>query len=147
MAHYEGTAEELYRQFDGKLDMVVVGAGTGGTITGIAKKLKEKIPGIKVVGVDPYGSILAGPDPPRAYQVEGIGYDFLPDVFDGSLVDAWYKSEDKESFINARRLIREEGVLCGMYNHENQKILNSNSFFKVVLLVLLLLVLYIMLKN
>merc|ERR1712137_1377647 len=113
LAHYEGTAEELLKQFDGKIDMVVVGAGTGGTITGIAKKLKEKIPGVKVVGVDPYGSILAGPDPPRSYQVEGIGYDFLPDVFDGSLVDSWHKCEDKESFINARRLIREEGILCG----------------------------------
>jgi len=113
LAHYEGTAEELYQQFQGKIDMVVVGAGTGGTITGIAKKLKEKIPGIKVVGVDPYGSILAGPDDPLAYQVEGIGYDFLPDVFDGSLVDYWYKCADKESFLNARRLIREEGLLCG----------------------------------
>jgi len=113
MAHYEGTAEELLKQFDGKIDMVVVGAGTGGTITGIAKKLKEKIPGVKVVGVDPYGSILSGPDAPRSYQVEGIGYDFLPDVFDGSLVDSWHKCEDKESFINARRLIREEGILCG----------------------------------
>ena len=113
MAHYEGTAEELYKQFDGKIDMVVVGAGTGGTITGIARKLKEKIPNIKIVGVDPYGSILSGPDAPRAYQVEGIGYDFLPDVFDGSVVDSWYKSEDKESFVNARRLIREEGILCG----------------------------------
>jgi len=113
LAHYEGTAEELYRQFDGKIDMVVVGAGTGGTITGIARKLKEKIPGIIVAGVDPYGSILSGPDDPVAYQVEGIGYDFLPEVFDGKLVDRWYKSGDKESFVNARRLIREEGILCG----------------------------------
>ena len=113
LAHYEGTAEELYRQFDGKIDMVVIGAGTGGTITGIARKLREKIPGIIVAGVDPHGSILAGPSDPLAYQVEGIGYDFLPDVFDGKLVDRWYKSADKESFVNARRLIREEGILCG----------------------------------
>lgn len=113
LAHYEGTAEEIVQQFQGKLDMVVVSAGTGGAITGIAKKLKEKIPGIIVVGVDPYGSILAGPDTPRTYYVEGIGYDFIPKVFDGSIVDHWYKSEDKESFTNARRLIKEEGLLCG----------------------------------
>lgn len=113
LAHYEGTAEEIVQQFQGKLDMVVVSAGTGGAITGIAKKLKEKIPGIIVVGVDPYGSILAGPDTPRTYYVEGIGYDFIPKVFDASVVDHWYKSEDKESFTNARRLIREEGLLCG----------------------------------
>lgn len=113
MAHYEGTAEEIYNQFEGKIDMIVMAAGTGGTITGVARKLKEKIPGIKVVGVDPYGSILAGPDEPKSYQVEGIGYDFLPEVFDGSIVDQWYKSEDKESFINARRIIREEGLLVG----------------------------------
>ena len=93
--------------------MIVCGAGTGGTITGIAKKLKEKIPNVQIVGVDPYGSILSGPDDPRAYHVEGIGYDFLPQVFDAKLVDAWYKSDDEESFTLARRLIREEGILCG----------------------------------
>jgi len=113
LAHYEGTAEELIRQTNGKIDMVVISAGTGGTITGIARKLKEKIPGVKVIGVDPQGSILAGPGPIFSYQVEGIGYDFLPDVFDGSIVDGWYRSRDTESFVNARRLIREEGLLCG----------------------------------
>mmetsp|Transcript_11022 Transcript_11022/g.18801 ORF Transcript_11022/g.18801 Transcript_11022/m.18801 type:complete len:403 (+) Transcript_11022:203-1411(+) len=113
LAHYEGTAEEIYKQFNGQIDMIVCGAGTGGTITGIAKKLKEKIPNVQIVGVDPYGSILSGPDDPRAYHVEGIGYDFLPQVFDAKLVDAWYKSDDEESFTLARRLIREEGILCG----------------------------------
>lgn len=114
-AHYDGTAEEIYRQCQGKIDMIVMTAGTGGTITGIARKLKEKIPTIKVVGVDPYGSILAGPDNSgvTTYTVEGIGYDFLPDVFDPKIVDVWYKSEDKPSFHYARRLIREEGLLCG----------------------------------
>lgn len=114
LAHYEETAEEIYQQCQGKVDMVVIGAGTGGTITGIAKKLKEKIPGVKIVGVDPVGSILAGPDNSKdPYYVEGIGYDFLPDVFDGSLVDCWYKSRDKESFTLARRIIKEEGLLVG----------------------------------
>jgi len=113
LAHYEGTADEIVKQFGGKLDMVVISAGTGGAITGIAKKLKEKIPGIIVVGVDPQGSILSGPDTSKSYYVEGIGYDFIPDVFDVSVADHWYKSEDKESFIWARKLIRDEGLLCG----------------------------------
>jgi len=117
-AHYEGTAEEILYQCDGKVDMVVIGAGTGGTISGIAKKLKEKLPNIKVVGVDPHGSILAQPETLNekgihSYHVEGIGYDFIPDVLDRSLVDIWVKTEDKEAFTMARRLIKEEGLLCG----------------------------------
>ena len=102
---------------DGKLDMLVAGAGTGGTITGIAKKLKEKCPNIKIVGVDPHGSILAVPESLNAattgYQVEGIGYDFIPEVLQRGLIDQWFKSEDRASFLMARRLIREEGILCG----------------------------------
>lgn len=114
LAHYEGTAEEIFRQTQGKLDMVVLGAGTGGTITGVAKRLKELIPGIIVVGVDPVGSILAGPDTSNeSYMVEGIGYDFIPDVFKSEYVDHWYKSRDHESFTLARRLIKEEGLLVG----------------------------------
>lgn len=112
-AHYENTAEEILQQCDNKVDMVVVSAGTGGTITGIAKKFKERLPECKIVGVDPVGSILAGPGPISSYQVEGIGYDFIPDVLDQSLVDEWVKTEDTEAFLMARRLIREEGMLCG----------------------------------
>ena len=116
-AHYSGTAEEIWEQCDGRLDMVVISAGTGGTITGVAKRLKELDPKIVVVGVDPYGSILAEPDhlnvPHPPNLVEGIGYDFLPDVLDRSFVDRWMKSLDKPSFEMSRRLIREEGLLCG----------------------------------
>jgi cystathionine beta-synthase len=113
LAHYHGTAEEILKQTDGKLDACVMTAGTGGTITGVAKKLKEKIAKVKIVGVDPVGSILAGPGPIGTYKVEGIGYDFIPDVLDRRLVDEWIKTEDRESFLMARRLIRQEGLLCG----------------------------------
>jgi cystathionine beta-synthase len=113
LAHYHGTGQEILDQTDGKLDVCVMTAGTGGTITGVAKKLKEKVKGVHIVGVDPVGSILAGPGPIASYKVEGIGYDFIPDVLDRSLVDEWVKTEDRESFLMARRLIRQEGMLCG----------------------------------
>ena len=112
-AHYEGTAEEIWDEFGSDLDMIVIGVGTGGSITGIAKRLKEKNPNIQVVGADPYGSILGGGDKIYPYHVEGIGYDFFPDVLDNSLVDQYVKVDDQHSFNFARRLIKEEGLLCG----------------------------------
>lgn len=125
LAHYEGTAEEIIEQTGGKLDYMVMSAGTGGTVTGTAKKLKEKIPGIKIVAVDPFGSILAKPDSMNngsdrtgqkrltAYQVEGIGYDFIPTVLDQDVVDIWIKSDDDESFAMGRNVVRHEGLLIG----------------------------------
>jgi len=119
LAHYDGTAEEILEQTDGKVDLVVITAGTGGTLTGIARKLKERLPNVKIVAVDPEGSILAQPESLNgaitSYKVEGIGYDFIPIVLDrdAGLVDKWYKTRDKESFLTARRLIKEEGLLCG----------------------------------
>ncbi|XP_074670554.1 cystathionine beta-synthase-like protein isoform X3 [Strix aluco] len=118
LTHYDTTAEEILQQCEGKIDMLVAAAGTGGTITGISRKLKEKCPGCKIIGVDPEGSILAAPDElnktdKTMYEVEGIGYDFVPTVLDRSTVDQWYKSNDEESFALARLLIREEGLLCG----------------------------------
>lgn len=112
-AHYDGTATEILEDLNGKVDMVVVSAGTGGTITGIAKKIKEVSPKTLIVGADPEGSILAGGTCVGTYKVEGIGYDFIPDVLDRSLIDSWVKTNDRDSFRMARRLIREEGFLCG----------------------------------
>ena len=113
LAHYYGTAEEILADTDGKIDIFVASAGTGGTLTGIARRLKEEVPNIRIVGVDPVGSILAGPGPIHSYKVEGIGYDFIPDVLNRDLVDEWVRTEDRESLLMTRRLIRKEGLLCG----------------------------------
>ena len=113
LAHYHDTAREILEQTGGEFDALVATAGTGGTITGIAKRLNEELPHVRIVGVDPVGSILAGPGPITPYKVEGIGYDFIPDVLDRSLVHEWIKTEDREAFLMARRLIRQEGLLCG----------------------------------
>ena len=112
-AHYHGTAKEIIDDFGDDLHMVVAGVGTGGTITGIAKRLKEYNPKIKIIGVDPEGSILGGGDEVKSYLVEGIGYDFFPDVLDNSLIDAYIKTNDTDSFRTARQLILEEGLLVG----------------------------------
>tara|TARA_B100001250_G_scaffold240233_1_gene206460 strand:- start:81 stop:1037 length:957 start_codon:yes stop_codon:yes gene_type:complete len=112
-AHYNFTAEEILNEFGNDLSMVVMGVGTGGTITGISKKLKEKIPNIKIIGADPFGSILGGGNEIFSYQVEGIGYDFFPDVLDNNVIDQYIKVNDENSFKIAKKLIKDEGLLVG----------------------------------
>ena len=113
LAHYKYTAQEILNDLNGDISMLVAGVGTGGTITGIAKKLKEEKPDIKIIGVDPYGSILGGGDKVQSYKVEGIGYDFFPEVLENKLIDKYIKINDENSFNMARRIIKEEGLLIG----------------------------------
>jgi len=110
-AHYETTGPEIWRQTDGRIDVFVAGVGTGGTITGAARYLKERNPDILIVGADPEGSIYSGDVHP--YLTEGIGEDFWPATLDPALVDRWVRVSDGDAFRMARRVTREEGILVG----------------------------------
>lgn len=112
-SHYETTGPELWEQTAGKITHFVAGVGTGGTISGVSKYLKEQNPDIKVIGADPEGSIYTSPSNMRPYKVEGIGEDFWPGTFESSLVDEFLMVSDRDSFLTARRVSREEGVLLG----------------------------------
>jgi cystathionine beta-synthase len=123
LAHYETTGPEIWRQTDGEIDVLVVGVGTGGTITGTGRFLKEKKPSVRLVGADPAGSIYTAADETEIHQysVEGVGEDFYPETIDLDLIDRWIKVTDAESLAMTRRLAKEEGILvggsCGMAVH------------------------------
>lgn len=112
-AHYRFTAQEIIDDLGMVPDCLVAGAGTGGTISGLAKKFKELKPECKIVGCDPIGSIFGGGTEVSSYAVEGIGYDFFPKVLCREIIDQWVKVNDEQSFTWARRAIRYEGILCG----------------------------------
>jgi cystathionine beta-synthase len=111
-AHYQTTGPEIWEQTRGTITHFVAGIGTGGTISGTARFLKERNPKIHVVGADPEGSIYSG-DIPRSYHVEGIGMNYLPETVDLRVIDEVIRVSDRESFLLARRITREEGLLVG----------------------------------
>jgi len=110
--HYETTGPEIWEQTEGRLTAFVCGVGTGGTISGAGRYLKEQNPAVLVVGADPEGSLYSG-DTPRPYLVEGIGEDFFPTTFDPSVVDRYVRVSDRNSFLTARAITRQEGILVG----------------------------------
>jgi cystathionine beta-synthase len=110
--HYRTTGFEIWEQTDGRVTAFVAGVGTGGTISGVARYLKEQNPDVKIIGADPEGSVLSG-GTPQPWKVEGIGEDFVPKTFNSQLVDEWVRVSDAESFHTARALARREGILVG----------------------------------
>jgi cystathionine beta-synthase len=113
-AHYESTGPEIWEQTAGQITHLVAGVGTGGTVSGTARYLRERNPDLVVVGADPEGSIYSGgPENVRPYLVEGVGEDFWPETFDRSLIDRWITVSDRDAFMTTRRLAHVEGILAG----------------------------------
>lgn len=140
IAHYRGTGPEIWRQTDGTIDVLVAGVGTGGTISGAARFLKEQNPKVEVVGADPQGSIFTAPSENAIHQylVEGVGEDFIPETVDLALIDRFIMIDDATSFAATRRLARQEGLLvggsCGMAAAAGLQVAKEDSDRLVVVL-------------
>ncbi|MDH4179443.1 MAG: cysteine synthase A [Armatimonadota bacterium] len=117
--HRETTAEEIWRDTEGKLDIFVAGVGTGGTITGVAQVLKPRLPDLKVIAVEPAASPVLSGGQPGPHRIQGIGAGFKPEVLDMDLVDEVIRVSDDDAMAMARRVIREEGLLCGISSGAN----------------------------
>ncbi|MDD5311812.1 MAG: cysteine synthase A [Dehalococcoidia bacterium] len=112
--HRVTTAEEIWRDTDGKVDIIVAGVGTGGTITGIAEALKQKKPGLKMIAVEPESSPVLSGGKPGPHKIQGIGAGFIPDILNADLIDEVVKVTDENAGATARRLAKEEGILAGI---------------------------------
>ena len=112
--HRETTAEEIWNDTDGKVDILVSGVGTGGTLTGVAQVIKKRKPGFKVVAVEPFDSPVLSGGGPGPHKIQGIGAGFVPDVLDKALIDEVLKVKNEDAFSAAKRLAREEGILAGI---------------------------------
>jgi cystathionine beta-synthase len=113
LAHYHTTGPEIWEQTDGKVDVLISGLGTGGSISGAGRYLKERKPDVLIVGADPEGSIFSGDTSCKPYKVEGVGQSFIPGTADVEIIDRWVRVSDRDAFLMARRIAREEGLLAG----------------------------------
>ena len=140
-AHYLTTGPEIWQQTDGAVDVFVAGVGTGGTISGTGRYLRERKPGVELVGADPEGSIYTAPSEEdiHQYRVEGVGEDFWPETLDRGLVDRYIMVDDRQSFLTTRRLARREGLLVGgsggMAVHAALEVASEDSSRLVVVLI------------
>jgi cysteine synthase A len=112
--HRKTTAEEIWNDTDGKVDALVAGVGTGGTITGVAQVIKKRKPGFKAIAVEPEASAVLSGGPAGKHVIQGIGAGFVPDVLDTKLLDAVVTVNNDESLEMSRRMAKEEGILCGI---------------------------------
>jgi cysteine synthase A len=112
--HRKTTAEEIWRDTDGKVDFLISGIGTGGTLTGVASVVKERKPSFKAIAIEPKGSPVLSGGTPGPHKIQGIGAGFVPSILNTKLIDEVIQVDNDQAFAHAKRLIREEGILCGI---------------------------------